>query len=381
MNNDMISQTIVKLFESERFYAEIISQMKRVIDDKIPVAGVCIKDGIELHLNPKGMEALTVDERVAVLKHECEHILRNHIPRAKELAPEVYAKTDKIEDQIINNQKHKTLNIAMDCAINGIMANLPEFGVFPKTFDLENGHTMEWYLANLEDNEKAKDLMEFDDHSLWAESEGDKEILKEKVRQAVNKAAKRTRAAGKMTHNDELLVASLNENLVNWREQLRRFAARTMETVIDSSKKKRNRRYGIHIPGQIKTERLRVGVAIDTSGSMSNEALTQCMSEIGNIAKYAEVFVVEADAEIKDSYIYDSRKKYSVKGRGGTAYKPVFDFFNKKENQVDALIYLGDMDCYDTENLKKPKYPVLWAIFGTQEPPGKFGSKIYVEAK
>ena len=381
-NKDVVSQAIVNLFESERFYAELICQMRRFVSDKIPTAGVCVKDQIELHINPEFFESLTLQERVSVLRHECEHILRDHIGRAKELAPDIYDNKKKdLEDNIINNMKHKTLNISMDCAINGNMTNLPEGGVFPKQFDLENGQTMEWYLAQLKDNEKAKQLMKFDDHELWGESDGDKEILREKVRQAVNKAAKSTRAAGKMTANNELLVSELNKAGVNWRQQLKRFAARTIETALDTSKKKRNRRYGILFPGTIKTESLHIGVAIDTSGSVSDESLKQFMSEIGNIAKYAKVTVIEADTEIKNSYIYDPKKKYRVSGRGGTAYKPAFDFFNDKNNEVDAMIYFGDMDCYDTEALIKPKYPVLWAIVGGQNPPANFGAQIRIEVK
>src|ERR1017187_1359382 len=100
MKNDMISETIIRLYETERFYAEIISQMRRIISDRIPTAGVCIRDHIELHINPKFFEKLTLEERVSVFKHECEHILRDHILRSKEAAPEVYAKTDRIEDRI-----------------------------------------------------------------------------------------------------------------------------------------------------------------------------------------------------------------------------------------------------------------------------------------
>lgn len=382
-NKDTISQAIVNLFESERFYAELVCQMRRFITDKIPTAGVCIRDQVELHINPEFFESLTLDERVATLKHECEHILRGHISRAKELAPEVYTqkKDDKIEDAILNSMKHKTLNVSMDCAINGIMKNLPKQGVFPEQFNLKNGETMEWYLEQLKDNEKAKELMQFDDHALWSESDEDKEILKEKIRQAVNKAAKATRAAGRMTADQELLVAELNKNVVNWRQQLKRFAARTIDTRLDSSKKKRNRRYGVIVPGTVKTESLHIGVAIDTSGSVSDESLKQFMSEIGNIAKYAKVTVVEADAEIKNSYEYNPKKKYKISGRGGTAYKPAFDFFNDKANAVDAMIYFGDMYCFDTEKLIKPKYPVLWAIVGTQNPPADFGAQIHIEVK
>lgn len=381
-NRDCLSQTIVNLFESERFYAEIICQMRRFLGNRVPTAGVCIRDQIELHINPEWFESKSMPERVAILKHECEHILRDHIGRAKELAPEIYDnKKKKDEDNILNDMKHKTLNVAMDCAINGMLPNLPPEGVFPKTFDLKSGETMEWYLNALKDNDKAKDLMKFDGHELWAESEGEKEIIKEKIRQMVNKAAKNARSAGKMTADNELLVSELNKNVVNWRQQLKRFAARTIETNIDTSKKKRNRRYGIEQPGIIKTETLHIGVAMDTSGSVSDESIKQFMSEIGNIAKYAKVTVIEADTEIKNTYIYDPKKKYKVGGRGGTAYKPAFDYFNDKKNAVDAMIYFGDMDCFDNETLVKPKYPVLWAIVGSQEPPAKFGHQIRVEVK
>ena len=166
-----------------------------------------------------------------------------------------------------------------------------------------------------------------------------------------------------------------SESRVNWKQQLRRFVANSMEVKIESSRKKRNRRYGIKIPGYVKTEELHIGVAIDTSGSVSNEALSQFMKEIEQIAKYAKVTVVEADAEVKNSYVFKPKKEYNISGRGGTAYQPAFDFFNK-EKDIDALIYFGDMDSADQPS--KPKYPVLWAIVGNQQPPGDFGAQIRI---
>lgn len=380
MNSDIISQAIVKLFESERFYAEIISQMTRIVSKRVPTAGVCIKDRIELHINPDFFEKISPTERVAVLKHECEHILRDHVGRAKELAPDVYQKDSNDVDRLMNKMKHQSLNIAADCAINGALKGLSEDCIFPKDFGLPDGQTFEWYHNALKDNDKAKEFMDFDDHSLWAESESDKEILKEKIRQAIEKAAQKTRATGKMTAEDELLVSTLLHKPKDWKADLKRFAAKNIEALTESSRKKRNRRYGIQYPGIVKLERLHIGVAIDTSGSISDEALTQFMTEIGNIAKYAMITVVEVDAEIKNSYVFDPKKQYTVSGRGGTAYQPAFDFFNK-DNEIDGMIYFGDMDCYDSEEIKKPSYPVLWAIVGTQEPPVDWGSRTTVEIK
>lgn len=373
-----ISQAIIRLFEDEMFYAEIITQMRRVLDYSMPaVAGVCIKNHIELHINPKLFEELSLDEQVGVLRHECEHILRDHIPRMKEMCPEVFSKEKDVADMFINSMKFKLMNVAMDCAINGTMSNIPEWAVFPENFDLPNGKTSEWYLENLKDNEKAKQLTEFDNHSLWLESdEQSKELLKEKIKQAINKAAKKARAAGKMTSENELLVSELNKNVVNWKDQLRRFVAKTVECSIEASRKKRNRRYGIMYPGQIKIEDLHIGVAIDTSGSVSDESLKQFMSEIDNISRYAKITMVEADSEIKNAYTYKRKKQHNLSGRGGTAYQPAFDYFNKIKD-IDGVIYFGDMDSSDEPT--KPKYSVLWVIVGNQNPPADFGSKIYIK--
>jgi len=384
--NDNLSDSIVALLESERFYGEIICQMRRVISRRIPTAGVCIKDVVELHINPDFFCKLTINERVAILKHECEHILRNHISRFKDLAPEIYEvkkyenDVDKIADNIINTQKHQRLNIAADCAINYSLVDLPKGGMYPKLFSLKDGETMEYYAEHLKNNDKMKEMIGGGQgHELWLESDGNKETLKEKIRQVINGAAKRTRAAGTMTAEHELLVSKLNNSqTIDWRKQLKQFVAHSLEVKLESSKKKRNRRYGITIPGSIKIEELNVGVAIDTSGSVSDESLSQFLAEITKMSKYANIHVVEADSEIKNSYEFNPKKTYTFKGRGGTAYQPAFDFYNKYVPKVDCVIYFGDMDSSDTPN--KPKYPVLWATVGTQKPPANFGKQIFVKA-
>lgn len=378
--SDILSQAIIRLYESERFYAELVLQMDRIISNKVPTAGVCIKNRIQLYVNPEFFASQSNEQQVAILKHECQHILNNHIGRSKELAPEIYdGKKKDVIDGMVTGAKHKVFNIAADCSINPGIPNIPEESVLPSMFKLKDGETFEWYIDNLKNNEKLKELNEFDDHSIWSESEGDKDELKEKLKRAVNEAREKTKASGRMTHNDELLVDRFNYVPRDWKGELRRFATRTMETTLSSSKKKRNRRYGVMYPGVVKEELLHIGVAIDTSGSVSDEALCQFMAEIANIAKYAKVTVVEADSEVKNSYIFDPKKKYSVSGRGGTAYQPAFDHFSN-ETDVDGVVYFGDMDCFD-EELRKPKYPVLWAIVGNQNPPADWGSKTYVEIK
>jgi len=376
---DKLTHAIVRLFNEERFYAELLIHMDRIITDKIPTAGVCIKSNVQLHINPKFFESLTQDEQIAILKHECQHILNNHINRFKDLAPEVYNNESKdVADAIINNLKFQSLNIAADCAINSGIKHIPEFGMLPEKFGLKPGETMEYYAEQLKNNDKLKQMIDFDGHKLWIDSDGSNEELKEKIRKLVNKAAEKTRQAGKMTNDHEVLVERLNYKPKDWKTDLRRFVAKSLNIQIDTSKKRRNRRYGILHPGVIKREELHIGVAVDTSGSISDEELSQFMAEIANIAKHALVTVVEADTEVKNSYIFDTKKQYKIKGRGGTAYQPALDYFSN-ETDVDGVIYFGDMDNYDHETLKKPKYPVLWAIVGKQNPPASWGTSIKIE--
>lgn len=384
--SDVVAETIVELIKTERFYAELLMNMNRIETTRVPVAGVSITQRINLYINPTKFAELPPKERIAVLKHECEHLLRNHIGRAKDEHPEVFKRNNDVVDNIINNEKFKQFNISADMAINCQIDNIPKWGVFPHLYKLPNNETMEFYLQRIKEGAKNENQGQcegdeqgtHDSHKLWAESEGDKEELKEKIRQIVNKAAESARNAGQMSNSDEFLVSQLNESKIDWRSQLSNFIARNIETTRESSRKKRNRRYGIKIPGDTKIEELHLGVAIDTSGSISDEQLVQFMTEINKIAKYAKVLVVEADSEVKNIYDYDPRKTYSVKGRGGTAYQPAFDYFNTLKN-IDAVIYFGDMDVYDSEVITKPKYPVLWSIVGSQEPPVPWGRKIYIK--
>lgn len=372
----IVTKAIIDLFDSERFYAELIMQMDRILSDKVPTAGVCVKDNIQLYINPAFFESLTPEQRVSILKHECQHILNDHISRSKEYAPDVYSDTKDAAEGLINSAKHMLINVAADCSINPGIPHLPEGAQYPSNFNLPSGQIMEFYADALKNNEKMKQLTHYDGHDLWSESEGDKEEIKQKIQKAVKSAANNTRAAGKMSSDLELLVERLNYKPKDWKGDLRRFVARALSVELQSSRVKRNRRYGITIPGVVKEDILHIGVAIDTSGSVSDEALNQFMAEIANIAKYAKVTVVEADSEVKDAYEFNPRKVYKVKGRGGTAYQPAFKYFTEETN-VDGVIYFGDMDSADRP--EKPKYPVLWAIIGDQKPPASFGSSTKIE--
>ena len=75
----------------------------------------------------------------------------------------------------------------------------------------------------------------------------------------------------------------------------------------------------------------------------------------------SSVTIIVCDRVIRDvirfeqgEVIYD----LDIKGRGGTAVTPVFDYVYNQELKVDKFIYFTDLDVKDFPD--QPEFPVLW---------------------
>ena len=66
----------------------------------------------------------------------------------------------------------------------------------------------------------------------------------------------------------------------------------------------------------------------------------------------------------------------SLKGGGGTAFQPAFDWVQLENIQPDVLVYLTDGVAYDINSLQAPDYPVLWVSTLCQPEHYPFGDTI-----
>lgn len=369
-----LNKSIVYLLHKERFFGNFILNMRKHFGNMVPTAGVNITDQINLYINPDFFCSLSLKHQVIILKHECYHLMNWHMVRSAEMG--------------VDTRLHKTWNIACDLEINEAIPEVTEFGGmyvddFKKEFPgLLNRETAEYYYAKIrewqKENPGAGEGMEtLDDHGIWEEGQGNGQVTKELIKNTMKKAVEQSGGIGSCPGDVALALNELNKASVNWKKEMRQFFVRTLQYNYELTRKKRNRRTGILNPGKKKKPNLNIVVAVDTSGSMSNEALKQVFSEIKEIhAAGAIVTIVEADSQVQQVYAFDPKKDIEIKGRGGTAYQPVFDYVNTNLPDIDAMIFAGDMDAFDVPN--KPKYPVLWAVNGNQNPPGDFGKVIRV---
>jgi predicted metal-dependent peptidase len=151
--------------------------------------------------------------------------------------------------------------------------------------------------------------------------------------------------------------------------------ARSISTTTKNTRKKINRRFGLEQPGKKKKRELTLGVCVDSSGSVSDEAFQSFLTEVSRISQICQTtYLVDADCVVQNVDVIKKGKKVKNQrsGSGGTAYQPAID--KCLELKCDAIVYFGDADSSDIP--KNPNIPFLWVIVGNQNPPGNFGSVV-----
>tara|TARA_R110002012_G_scaffold9854_7_gene45837 strand:+ start:4111 stop:5415 length:1305 start_codon:yes stop_codon:yes gene_type:complete len=316
-----------------------------------------------------GEEQYSVQTLIADFIHEVWHWIRRHPERFDMFSPPVGMEKDC-----------KRWNIAADAEINGadkfLRDYLQEWCVFPEKLKGTLGHSLpqnqiaEWYYLHMAYEEE-------EDGESPGENEGREpgECLSDKKRpwedgppsdEEPGTTAKQGESIRKQIARDiqessemrgvgtvwmEWAKAQLSPPTVPWQEVVRRFAKNSMEISVGASDytfRRRSRRQhavqgNVLIPA-VFHPKLRIGVVLDTSGSMSNDDLTRCLSEIDGIARAAggSCFTVTGDTEAGWSGYSSSGRSVEIRGRGGTDMRPLIAQVEKENPAVHCTIVLSD---------------------------------------
>lgn len=132
----------------------------------------------------------------------------------------------------------------------------------------------------------------------------------------------------------------------DYRIALRRFRASIISSQTKLSRFRPSRRYGWLFMGKENDFTSHLLIAIDVSGSISNEDLQNFYSIINRFFKYGikQTSVFQFDTEVKGEPMLfkKAQKKISVLGRGGTNLQIPIDFFSKNHRAYDGLIIFTD---------------------------------------
>ena len=349
-----------RLLMDEPFFAALSRKIEKRADSSIPTAGVRVcpdSAQFEMIYNPEFFASLSEEHVRGVLKHEFYHLIFEHVTSRK---PE--------------GVPHIAWNIAADLAINSHIANeLPEMACVPGRGpfeDLPLLKSAEWYLANLPQNDESEGGGEgsgeggegegepgnFDDHSGWddasqspeqqAANQMAKERLKQAMKDAAQEASQSAKGWGSMSGEVKEEILKRLESKVDWKKVLRYFIKTSQRASRRSSVKRINKRYAYIHPGKKVQRQAKIAIAIDQSGSVSNEMLESFFGELNKLAKLAEFTVVPFDTQVDPSKVYVWKKGQSKAAErvlcGGTCFDAPTEYVNA--NSFDGVIILTDME-------------------------------------
>ena len=409
---------LLKLFlisKRDVYYGYFMMNMKYKINFNAKIIA-----GIRLNSYPPVFESnplilckFSLKEIVYIICHEIEHIIFNHPAEMVKCNPSKdsgifkkfnYAADASVNDRInyeIKSLSYKFMSMPSGCITSKYFEeSLKINDVLPLEnykyyFDLIKDQTLNEenqpkIMSNglngncdnsedLEADEKTgpKTMLSsgsFEDHN-WEVSEDEYEELKEITKEFINESFKMIKADVRgllpATFIDQ--VEKINSNpILSWQSILKKYIG-TISAGYRKTRTRLNRREPdrFDISGKINDKTLKIVVAIDTSGSVTNEDISYIFTEIFSIIskKHYELTIIECDSEVQKVYKVNKLSDIQLKvtGRGGTAFSPVIDYINNDKYYRDALL-IYFTDGYGEKKIKKPlTYKNLWVILGNEK--------------
>ena len=383
----------IGLLLKEPFFGNLATRLTLVNADRwLPTAAT---DGRRFYYNTKFLKQLTPKQIEFLFGHEVLHVVYDHIGRR-------------------GDRDGQLSNIAADYCVNGdlIVHKIGEpIDVVPIVHDSKYyGQSFEEVYDDLYENAEKIDIEDLldkvlDDH-LDGDDEGgggdgdgsserpvlsdqERKEIKDEMKEAILSAAQ-TAGAGNIPAGVARMIKELTEPKMNWRDLLDVQIKSTIKS--DFSWMKPNRKAwhtGVMLPGMVPDETIDLVVAIDVSGSISEDMVRDFLSEIKGIMDAYTTFNIKVfcfdtevynEADFTADNLYDIHN-YEIVGGGGTSFEAVYEYL--KENAIEPKKLVMFTDGYPWGSWGDEKYCDTCFIIHTHRiegaPVPPFGAHAYYE--
>lgn len=355
-------------------------------DENFPTIGVYMDKFTSLHMkyNEEFFKELPWIQKIGVMKHEFYHIVLNHLCVPGEDGIRFSKDCDR-----------KWMNVAMDLAINSMLKyeELPKIALYPgKRFEvspkeiekinklpeherekaLKNiedlrefifsmpvGECAEWYYNKIKFNKEIGDILKepqmskvgfLDDHDDFFDGLSDehKEQIRQKIKSLVREACERN-SWGSIPNEIREKLKKYYSSIINWRSVLRSFVGMCRSAGHTHSIKKINKRFPyIHSGVKIKRQ-ANIAIAVDESGSVSDEQLELFFAELVNLSMICDFTLIPFDTVVNEEKMFKWKKNQKIVPErvqcGGTDFSVPTIWVNDRRKQFDGLIILTDGYC------------------------------------
>lgn len=343
------------------FIGNIALNMPFIEDATIRTAAT---NGKRILYNPDFCGELNDEELKFLVAHECMHPMLEHCHRRGE-------------------RNHRKWNQAGDYVINKLLSDegigkMPKRGLLNDAIYNAGGGTSDgiYNILPEPDDDDGNDPLDDCQDADGNNADKARDAAEWKVR--VAQAAQAAKMMGKLSANMQRLVDEVLQPKVDWRDVLRKFVEKCKSD--HRTWARPNRRFisqGMYLPSVSGEALGELAIAVDCSGSITQETINQFAAEIRTIKEDgnpSRIHVVYFDSEVShyESYGKDDELDIKPHGGGGTAFSPVFEYFAEHQIEPVACIFLTDLCCNDFGD--EPEYPVLWV--STDEGTAPFGEVV-----
>ena len=374
------------------FFGLLLMHMRFALDESV---GTAATDGERIYFAPAFLDEISDPELVFILMHEIMHVVLRHTSRT-------------------GSRDHLLFNVACDIVVNSNIMDaaggdiksitLAKYGPSMHTapdgkdgslytaeevYDLllstaawkqaqGSGGVISQHAASGSDGTSLGSGFS-DDHSKWgtAQDKHVDELWKQRIREAYEAASSRIIGTGKGIGNlpagVDRMLRELMDPKTDWRILLNDFV---QEEVVDYSFSPPDRRFSespFFLPDYNETDITVKNILfwIDTSGSMTDQEITEAYSEIkGAIDQFGgrlEGWLGFFDAAVVPPVPFTDENEFSVikpKGGGGTSFDVVFDYVQEEmaDMEIASIIILTDGYATFPDKSAAMGIPVLWMI-------------------
>lgn len=350
-------------------------------------------DGKYMYVNPEFMAMLDKGEIEFVVGHEVMHGVYDHMDRRGGRDPQLW---NAAADFVINLE-----------LVDQNVGKMPKVGLLDEKY---RGLSSDEVYELLEEEQEKNGDQGYETLDVHMEPNGsgesgdadgdatngpiqisdeDRKTISDEIKQAVMEAAKAA-GAGNVPAGVKRMITDLTEPSMDWRQLLQAELPSLFKDdyTFTRGSRKNSSMGGIFLPGQDQAQRVEVAIAIDTSGSISNNMIRDFLGEIQGIIESFDDFKITMwffDTETYTVHTFDADSvldmtEVEIEGGGGTEFDCNWDLMKEMDLVPETFIMFtdgypwnswGDEDYCDT----------IFVIHGSPDIVPPFGQGVYYDAK
>ena len=341
-------------------------------------------DGRHFYYCEKFIDSLDDDELVFLFGHEVGHIVYDHMGRRGDRDPQIWnmAGDYLINDMLITNNVGKKITkvpILWDPKFRDMTAEEVYDDLMKNAVKVQM--TLDMHMDG--SGEEGEDGKGSDGKSKSSGIKIDAETAKkmrDEMKEAILQSAQAA-GAGNVPVGIRRLINQFTAPKMRWQDLLRIQLESSLKNNYSFMRPSRKGWHtGAVLPGMLPAEHLDVAIAIDTSGSITEDMVRDFLSEVqGMMEMYTtySILVFTFDTEVYNPVTFsddygDDLADYDVQGGGGTDFDVCYEYM--KDNDINPKQFIMFTDGYPFGSWGDPDYcDSLFVVHGNETIEAPFG--------